>query len=579
MATEYDLLVSAGTSMADDTASMHFKKATPPITGDKFGAWGNDFYTARLPGGSVMTFDLSRLTIEDYRQMRGDYQINASLQILMGMMAQADFGIYTKGQETDPKLKAMSDTLEEGIRRRWLPLIRAWSTSLWAGYAPTVLNYELNPQTKYYEVTKYKDLLPDFTRVDWDVTTQKDGTQIRTYSGIINQGRSIPGKNTLWYPMLMEHGNMYGRKLLKPAFGPWFFSQLIHLYTNRYFERFGEPTAVGYYPQDQSVTNQDGTVTSSRELMANVLTGLRSRGVVTIPSERDPETHDLEWDIKYLESQMRGADFDRYLSRLDEEKSLALFTPVLMFRTGERGSYALGEIHRDVFQWMLNMLAEDFKGYIDEFLITPLHDINFGPNAPRSEIRFRTLGRISSQGAQSTLTALIQNGGAKVTATGLKDLGDFLGVDLEYLNAAPAIAGPAAAADPSADPSAPPAGDPHGPTIPNLGLDGIKKPDRVPVLSSMRDARQRLVEQITRTYSSLGDGHDREQALERMRMGFKGAIVNDLVGSGLPPAAADAFFTSMEGVVRNGITSTNTELDAVTAVRGAFAQFGLDASE
>ena len=40
--------------------------------------------------------------------------------------------------------------------------------------------------------------------------------------------------------MLREQNDYTGRKLLKAAFGPWFFSHLIHLYSN------GSPTDLGW---------------------------------------------------------------------------------------------------------------------------------------------------------------------------------------------------------------------------------------------------------------------------------------------------------------------------------------------
>lgn len=548
-----------------------FRKADPPVTGDRYGSWGSDPYIARLPGGSVMQFDLSRLTLEDFRTMREDYQINASLLMLQMMIAQCDWQIVTKGEETDPKAKKISQVIEEGIRKQWIPLVRAMSTAFWAGFAPTALVYELN-NDDYYEVTKYKDLVPENTAVDWETTDGADGVKIRTYSGIVNSGKKIPGKNTLWYPLMMENGNHYGRKLLTPAFPPWFFSQLMHLWTNRYFERFGEPTAVGRYPADTTISDPvTGAQTSSRDVMAGILTNLRSRGVVTMPSDVNPETNQPEWDINYLESQMRGADFDRYLARLDEEKSLALFTPVLMFRTGEAGSYNLGTLHTQVFQWMLNAITGDMKSYLDHYLIKPLHDINFGPNAPLSQIRFRTLGRLQDQGAQSILLGLIQNGGAKVTETGLSELGAHLGIELEYLTgSATAPTAPSVVQGPA---EAKVAGILNGP-------DPSRTAQRAGVTPNdsrgqLTNASRRLADQVHGIFSKK-DGFEREFALANVKMGFKGAFLAEMTKGGADPALAESLFTTIERDVRAGLVEARSEPDALSALRSAFADYGVD---
>lgn len=568
-----ELLVARGTSLADPLAVSHFRKADPPKTGDRYGVWGAEYSTYGLPGGSVLSFDLSKLTLADYRMMRTDYQLNASLTMLAFMIGQADWGIYTKGEETDPKLKHISETIEEGLRRQWIPLVRALSQAFWAGFAPTVLNFDTVGSSKYLEVTKFKDLIPEDCTVDWKITEGANRVRIKNYSGILHKGEKIPGEATLWWPALMENGDYYGRKLLKPAFAPWFMSQLGHLYQNRYFERFGEPTAIGKYPSGEKVLDGNGNLVDARDVMADVLLNLRSRGVVTLPSEMDPDGNP-EWDIKFLESAMRGADFDRFLARLDEEKSLALFTPVLMFRTGQTGSYNLGTLHQQIFQWMLNALVGDVKTYLDAYLIKTLHDVNFGPNAPRSEIRFRTLGRLHDEGAQSILLGLIQNGGAKVTPTGLHDLGDYLGIQLEY----------------TADQAAPGATDPAQDPPTNSGEKGATgnappqsaAPSSVPSQRSgppparhLVAAHRRLAEQVTKAYSK--DPAARDAALARLKVGFKGAFVTDMAAAGADPAAAEQFFASFEGRIRDALADPPAApagaLDAVAAV---YAEHGLD---
>lgn len=549
--------------------ASHFKKSTAPVTGDKYGSWGPDSaYYARLPGGSVLTFDLSRLTLGDYRQMRDDYQLSASLNVLTFIIAQADWSLDCE----DPKI---AEALEVGIRNYWFPLIKALSTAFWSGYAPIVKVFELNNTSKQYEVVQYKDLLPENSRVHWKTSKGAGGKgTIYNYDGITDGNHDpIPAEQTLWYPMLMEHGNYYGRKLLRPAFPAWFFSQLMHLFTNRYFERFGEPTAVGYYPPDDTVTQNDGTTISARSAMEGVLSNLRSRGVVTMPSGRD-ETGNPEWDIKYLESQMRGVDFDRYIARLDEEKSLALFTPVLLFRSGERGSYNLGTQQVQVFHWMLNSLLGDIGFYLNKYLLKHLKDINYGPNAPAVTFRFRTLGRLTDEGAQSTLLGLIQNGGAKLNPTGLQDLGDYLGLGLEEVQQlSPDAAAPPAAAPPQAgrDPRLHPG--PQESRVASI-LGGATGNPRQPLLA----ARKRLEEQVAK-YFAQKSGSDLEHALSHVKVGFKGAFLNEMQDCGATVEQADTFFSSLEHGLRSGLETKRTLEDAVEAIDTVYADLGVTADE
>ena len=125
---------------------------------------------------------------------------------------------------------------------------------------PCVLEWENTREDKIpsFEV---KDLHPAEASVHWREEessyrpppeySNKIKPKVRVFDGIdkIGLGYPIPVDHTFWYPLLRENNDYTSRKLLKSAFAPWFFSHLMHLYSNRYFERFGEPVPIGRYPQ------------------------------------------------------------------------------------------------------------------------------------------------------------------------------------------------------------------------------------------------------------------------------------------------------------------------------------------
>jgi hypothetical protein len=225
----------------------------------------------------------------------------------------------------------------------------------------------------------------------------------------------------------MENGDFYGRKLLKSAFAPWYFSQIVHLFANRYYERFGEPVPMGRYPEGADV-ELDGAMVSGRTAMESILNNLRNRSVVVLPSDRQPtgpNSSEYEYTLEYLESQMRGADFERYLTRLDEEISMSLFTPILLMRTGDVGSHNLGVQHTQTWLWMMNALAGDIKEYIDRYVVTRLRDYNFGPNAGRVEWQPKKLGKENVETIRAITTELLRAGKIKFDP---EELGEFLGM-------------------------------------------------------------------------------------------------------------------------------------------------------
>ena len=412
-------------------SSGQYKKEPPPRTGPAYGHWaGRDLQTLQLPGGGILQMDLNRLTLADYRAMRDHYQVNASLTVLQFMLHRMDWRIEC----SEPKI---AEAIEENLRQVWTRMVRAMSQAYWAGFSPIALEYENDPHARdgkgMLVVSKFKDLIPEECEVNW---LEVDGyappnripPKYKVYDGIKQQGLQwpIPTDNTLWYPLLMENGNYGGKKLLRSAFSSWYFSILMHLYANRYYERFGEPLPLGRAPYDDTVM-VNGTAVTGKEAMEQILMNLRNRSVVVLPDERTPVgdggRSEFTYDIEYLESQMRGADFEKYITRLDEEITLGLFTPLLLLRGASGGgSYNLGVQQMQMYLWMLNALAGDMKEYIDNYVITRLKNYNFGKNAPRATWEYRQMGKENVETMRAVITELLRQ--------------DKIGVDLTQLSAA-----------------------------------------------------------------------------------------------------------------------------------------------
>lgn len=418
-------------------SSVQMKKDPPPKLGEAFAPWaGRDMEHFQLPGGGLVQFDLSKLRLEDYRTMRDHYQVNSSLAVLSFMQHQSDWHIECED-------KKIADSCEEQMRAIWTPLNRSLGTANWAGYSPNALDWENNLQTKRTEITKVKDLMPEECLVNWKLIEGwappgRVKPKFKIYDGIKyepQRGWPIPVENSFWYPLLMENGDYYGKKLLRPAFQSWFFSILIHLFANRYFERFGEPTPIGRAPFDEEIEIEAGKRVRGNDYLLGVLQQLRNRSVVVLPNDRtqvgDGNRTEFDYEIEYLESQMRGADFERYLTRLDEEISLGLFTPILLLRTADVGSYNLGVGHMQVYLWMLNAMNDDRAQYINKYILRKYVNYNFSPKAPDAKIVFRKMGNTDTDLIKQLLVALVSGNKADVDLT---ELGKLAGLSLQEVS-------------------------------------------------------------------------------------------------------------------------------------------------
>lgn len=516
------------------------KKATPPRLGEAFGQWaGRDIQHMQLPGGGVVQFDLSRLTVEDFRTMRDHYQVNASLAVLSFMQHQADWTIECE----DPKI---ADFCEEQIRSNWTMLNRTMAQANWAGYSPAALNWENNTRERRIDLDKIKDLIPEECTVNWkkvDGWAPPDRTppKFSVYDGINQFGSPypIPVENSFWYPLLMESGDYYGRKLLRPAFTSWYFSILIHLFANRYYERFGEPTPVGRAPFDEEI-GVGNVQQSGSTWMLNVLQDLRNRSVVVLPSDRSTDAggaSNFDYEIEYLESQMRGADFERYLTRLDEEISIGLFTPILLLRTADVGSYNLGVGHMQMYLWMLNAMNDDRKQYIDKYLLRKMTNYNFSERAPSPKIRFRKLGNANGEMLATVLQALIQNGQAKVD---LRELGQMLGMTLSEV-------------DQTTDADAEEDGDgDDAPDAAAPGPPGREDPDAPAAIGP-------VVTEIVARVGGQVNAAFREERFGgnlQLNMGFKRKMERAFALAGVrsPIESTSTFYTNLDGWLANAVS-------------------------
>lgn len=498
------------------------KKAAPPITGPAFGNWAGreDLTYGTLPGGGIVQFDLSKLTLADFRTMRDHYQVNASLAVLSFMQHQSNWHIKCD----DKKIR---DYVEDEMRRNWTMLNRGMAQANWAGYSPNVLEWDNDTVDRKVRLDKVKDLIPEECVVNWKKIKGwhppgQTAPIFKIYDGIKQFGQRwpTPVENTLWYPLLMENGDYYGRKLLRPAFQSWFFSILLHLYANRYYERFGEPTPVGRAPYDEDIVIDSNTTMNGAEYMLQMLQRLRSRGVVVLPNERSQDANgrpQFDYDIEYLESQMRGADFERYMTRLDEEISIGLFTPILLLRTADVGSYNLGQGHERIYQLMLNAMNDDRKLFLDKYVINKMVNYNFGERADRAEIVFRKMGTTNSDMVKELMLALLNAGKIKFD---IEELGQIAGMSITEVRET--LQDPAAdpANEPGANPpdaAAGPAARAVDPTRDRTGAMSIATLEHriEDVVAVAKEIHERVRPQVEKAFKNGNFGPDL-----RLNMGF-----------------------------------------------------------
>jgi len=238
----------------------------------------------------------------------------------------------------------------------------------------------------FYTYRKLKDLEPGTFEFFADEHGRYAGLRQPHMDG------PIPPEKTFVMTLNKEWGNLYGRGRLDAAYEPWYWSSIIYMFANRYFERKADPVIKAHGPAEIRPNPETGAEENTLDALNDSLASLRSSGSIALPDERD-EHGDRRWDVEYLLDDQRGEMFRKYIEHLDAKKLRALFVPERsLTQDGSVGSQAAARQYADTFLLMEAGLLQDIVGQVNAFVLRPLVEVNFGPAALDDGLRLATTG-------------------------------------------------------------------------------------------------------------------------------------------------------------------------------------------
>lgn len=174
---------------------------------------------------------------------------------------------------------------------------------------------------------------------------------------------------------ILESGQFYGISALEPAYPYWFDANLNRQFHMRWLERKGVGILKGIYPAGK--TDVDGTELDNQDVMLDLLSSVIEGRVLSLPSKRD-ESGNLVWDVTFLSDEDKTDPFINRAKYLDESILRALIIPEKALTQGEIGARASVEAYQDLFLERKETLLTDIIKVIDEFLVKPFVEYNFG---------------------------------------------------------------------------------------------------------------------------------------------------------------------------------------------------------
>ncbi|MFW6158988.1 MAG: phage portal protein family protein [Planctomycetota bacterium] len=346
---------------------------------------GRPFLTG-LTASFVGPYRPGAVAVEAKKRMRRDPQIALGLAAIKAPVLHVarEGGWWIEGRNEE-----IVDVVAELMRPLVRPLVRSCLNAVEFGHQAHEKVWELRPLgsgATLYAYRKLKDLEPG----TFELYADEHGR----YAGLAqpHMDAPIPPGKTFVMTLDREWGNLYGRGRLDAAYEPWYWSSVIYQFANRYFERKADPVVKAYAPPEVRPDPRTGAEEHNLDALNDELASLRSSGSIALPDERD-EHGNRRWDVEYLLDDQRGQMFRDYIEHLDTKKLRALFVPERsLTQDGSVGSHAAARQYADTFLLMESGLLVDLVGQINEHVIRPLVEVNFGAAALGEQVRLVTAG-------------------------------------------------------------------------------------------------------------------------------------------------------------------------------------------
>jgi len=341
------------------------------------------FITA-VTAAYVGAYNPTQVGVEVKKRMRLDPQVALGLAAIKApvMNVTRDGAWWIEGGSDE-----IRDLVSDLVRPMIRALFRSCLNAVEFGHQAHEKVWELRtvPGGTFYAYRKLKDLEPG----TFELFADENGR----YAGLKqpHMDKPIPPAKTFVMTLNKEWGNLYGRGRLDACYEPWYWSSIIYLFANRYFERKADPVMKAYGPPEMRLNPETGAEEHALDSLNTTLASLRSSGSIALPDERD-EHGNRRWDVEYLLDDQRGEMFKSYLEHLDAKKLRALFVPERsLTQDGSVGSHAAARQYADTFLLMEAGLLQDIVGQVNEFVIQPLVELNFG-RAVDEGVRLATSG-------------------------------------------------------------------------------------------------------------------------------------------------------------------------------------------
>jgi hypothetical protein len=345
---------------------------------------------------TIGLFNPKSVTINNRLMMRNHPDVAFGSAVNRAPLINAQYNVESR----DPQIKAFVEAI---FKVHFRSIARSASLAIGLGYQITEKVWKSGPVTIEIEdkigaaktfakipmawtFDRFKSIDPRTVVLHVNPETDEwDGVQQYVYLSPVYQNPSTiigPERVALWSHAKDDNfGRLTGRALYDQIYSPWWDSEAIGMYANRYFETKGDPAMIGRAELDKML-DTDGEPVDGMRFMAGVLKLLKGGAGVVLPSDRDDKGQP-KYNVEYLKDDKRGDLFESYLKYKSGQILQGLLCPPRV--GGAHAGSGLGTkdagVQQDQHAEFLEQILYDFFDYVNAQYVDPLVIYNYGQQA------------------------------------------------------------------------------------------------------------------------------------------------------------------------------------------------------
>lgn len=266
-----------------------------------------------------------------YRDLTTDPHLAAAIEQRKMQVLQMDYVVnYEDSNEIEKEAFEMLNTL---------PMKNIMNEILDAflyGYSVLEIVWELNSESKLVPI-KVEGKPPE-----WFIYNKDNELLLRkSVNGfyLFEEGEKLPENKFIINRNKSSYSNPYGEKILQKCFWPVTFKRSAVEYWQTLVEKYGMPFLIGYYPTAATEAEKEALLEALEEMIENN---------VTVIDEAFIDKIEIKETTKYEVGQI----YDNLVKFHNQEISKAVLSVTLTVESGQTGSYKLGEVHKEMLEYI-----------------------------------------------------------------------------------------------------------------------------------------------------------------------------------------------------------------------------------